>query len=77
MNKPFIRFCLSPILVIPERYEMTNDMIKVIFEDLSGTDVAMATGLDEKRVSSLGWKRLDAKMKRFNAARIIVVQSDH
>ncbi|HHG3262701.1 TPA: hypothetical protein ACPVX8_000380 [Vibrio parahaemolyticus] len=56
---------------------MTNDMIKVIFEDLSGTDVAMATGLDEKRVSSLGWKRLDAKMKRFNAARIIVVQSDH
>ncbi|MFS1490805.1 hypothetical protein BCT96_005060 [Vibrio splendidus] len=41
----------------------------------------MATGLDEKRVSYLakvhGWKRPGAKMKRFNAARIITVQSDH
>ncbi|UPR37168.1 hypothetical protein ISX50_18040 [Vibrio cyclitrophicus] len=66
---------MSPILVIPEKYEMTNDMIKVIFEDLGGTYAAMATGLDEKRVSYLakvhGWKRPGSKMKRFNAARII------
>lgn len=50
---PFIGFCLPPILVIPGKYEMTNDMIKVIFEDLGGTYAAMATGLDEKRVSYL------------------------